>query len=61
MQYLKYRAKNFVFAILGLFIGFLIAQLVYDEPDFSNGIIAVAIGLVIGEVIAFLWWLGREN
>lgn len=61
MQYLKLRAKHYVSVIIGLFIGFSISQIMTGESDFSNAIIIVGVGLVIGEFFVFVKWFRQKN
>jgi hypothetical protein len=61
MKYLKYRMKNYVAIVVGLLMGFLIARLLFERPDYLTGFIAATIGFVIVEFVVFVRWLRRNN
>jgi len=48
-KYLNQRFKYYFFIMLGVLIGFIIRGFVSDKPDYTTGIIAVLLGLTVGE------------
>lgn len=59
--YLKQRFKNYIFVILGVLIGFLISELLFDKPDYTTAFIGVLLGLTIGELFVFMKWLKEKK
>ncbi|WP_313234705.1 hypothetical protein [Sporosarcina ureae] len=53
--------KSYIFVIVGLLIGFLIAGLAMESPDYKTGITVVSIGLLIGELLVFITWQKNKN
>ena len=60
-EYPKKRLKTYIFVILGILIGFIIGTFLWDNPDYTTALIAVILGLTIGEVFVFRKWLKEEN
>lgn len=61
LEYFEKRIKNYIFIIFGLLIGFLVVGLTNEDPDYKAGIIAVSIGLLIGELLVFITWMKNRN
>lgn len=61
MEYFKGRVKSYLSIIVGLLIGFIIAGLTIENPDYKTGIMATSIGLIIGELFVFLTWMKNKN
>lgn len=55
-KYLKKRYKTYGSAVIGLLIGFIVVTFLFDKPDYKSAMIAVLIGLMIGELIVFSRW-----
>ncbi len=55
-NYLKQRYKTYVHVLFGLLIGFIVATLLFDKPDYKSAIFAMALGLIVGESIVFFKW-----
>ncbi|WP_143560732.1 hypothetical protein [Sporosarcina sp. P19] len=53
--------KSYIFVIVELLIGFLIAGLTMESPDYKTGITVVSIGLLIGELLVFITWQKNKN
>lgn len=60
-EYFKGRVKSYIFLIIGLLIGFFIARITIETPDYKAGIIVVSIGLIIGELFIFITWVKNRN
>ncbi|WP_153720733.1 hypothetical protein [Sporosarcina cascadiensis] len=62
-EYFRKRIGSYLFIIIGLLIGFIVSGLTMQQPDYKSGILAVAIGLFIGESLMFLTWMkkGRQT
>ncbi|MBY0099468.1 hypothetical protein [Mesobacillus maritimus] len=61
MQYLKFRAKNYVAIIIGLLIGFTISQVMGEGSGISTAITVIGVGLVIGELFISIRWFRRNH
>lgn len=61
MEYLKKRVKSFITVFIFLLIGFFIAGLIFEKPDYKTAIFAILLGLIIGELVAFMNWRKREK
>ena len=55
-KYLKERYNTYGYVFLGLLIGFIVVTLLFDKPDYKSAIIAMALGLIIGELFVFFKW-----
>ncbi|GKV63914.1 MULTISPECIES: hypothetical protein [unclassified Sporosarcina] len=63
-EYFRSGWRKYPKIFLGFLIGFIIAGLVFENPDYKTGITAAAIGLLIGESLIFIGWLkspGRRS
>lgn len=61
MEYLKKRVKSFISVFIFLLIGFFIAGLIFEKPDYKTAIFAILLGLIIGELVAFMNWRKRRD
>lgn len=60
-KYLKNRYKTYRSVVIGLIIGFIVVTFLFDKPDYKSAMIAVLIGLMIGELIVFSRWLKDQR
>ncbi|MCZ2260909.1 hypothetical protein, partial [Sporosarcina sp. G11-34] len=55
-RYLKKRYKTYVSVVFGLLIGFIVVTFLFDKPDYKSAILAVSVGLIVGELFVFSKW-----
>lgn len=55
--YLKKRYKNYASVAIGLLIGFIVVTILVDKPDYKSAMIAILIGLALGELFVFARWM----
>ncbi|ARK32497.1 hypothetical protein [Halalkalibacter krulwichiae] len=60
MSYFKQRMKQYKTVSISLLIGFIIVTLLFDKPDYPKALLAIVIGLLIGEAFVYLKWR-RKN
>ena len=60
-DYFKQRYKHYLYIIIGLLIGYVISELVIDEPSYIAGSVCVVSGLVIGETFMYIKWSRQKN
>lgn len=59
--YFRQRYKHYLFIIIGVLIGYVISELVIDEPSYIVGIVCAVSGLVIGETFVYIKWFRQKN
>lgn len=59
--YLKERYTSYISIAFGLFIGFVVVTFLYDRTDYTSGVVAILIGLIIGELLFYLRWSKRQK
>ncbi|ARF17823.1 hypothetical protein CSV61_07570 [Sporosarcina sp. P3] len=59
--YLKERYTSYISITFGLLIGFIIVTFLSDKPDYKAGVVAILIGLIIGELLFYLRWSIRQK
>lgn len=55
-KYLKKRYKTYGNVVFGLLIGCIVVTFLFDKLDYKSAIIAVLIGLIVGELFVFSRW-----
>jgi len=60
-RYLKKRYKTYASIAFGLLIGFIVATFLFDKPDYKSAIIAVLLGLIVGESFVFSRWSKEQR
>jgi uncharacterized membrane protein YqgA involved in biofilm formation len=55
-NYLRFRYKSYIIILLGIFIGTILAEILFETPDYIMGITCVLVGLLIGECIMIKKW-----
>ncbi|SEJ79426.1 hypothetical protein SAMN04488127_2822 [Bhargavaea ginsengi] len=53
-MYIKSRIKQLLPVVLAMAATFMAIGLLMEDPDYTTAILAIAIGLVIGEIIHYL-------
>ncbi|ARK20914.1 hypothetical protein SporoP32a_04800 [Sporosarcina ureae] len=60
-MYLKERYKSYISIAVGLLIGFIIVTFLFDQPDYTSGLVAILFGLIIGELLFYSRWSIRQK
>lgn len=60
-RYLKKRYKTYASIAFGLLIGFIVVTFLFDKPDYKSAIIAVLLGLIVGESFVFSRWSKEQR
>lgn len=56
MVYLRERAKNYIFMVIGLLVGFLLVSLIFQNPDYKFSISMLLFIFIIAELVHFIKW-----
>ncbi|KOR80372.1 hypothetical protein AM232_19365 [Bacillus sp. FJAT-21352] len=59
-NYLRFRYKSYIIILLGIFIGTILADILFDNPDYIIGFTCVLVGLLIGECIMIKKWFKKR-
>ncbi|PIC72914.1 hypothetical protein CSV69_14980 [Sporosarcina sp. P26b] len=59
--YLKERYKSYISISIGLLIGFVVVTFLFDQPDYTSGLVAILFGLIIGELLFYSRWSIRQK
>lgn len=55
-EYFKERYKTYCYVIIGVILGFIMANFLFDNPDYTTAIIILVISLVVGELSYVYQW-----
>ncbi len=61
INYLRFRYKSYIIILLGIFIGTILANILFENPDYFMGITCVLVGLLIGECIMIKKWSKKQK
>lgn len=61
MEYLRERAKNYIFMVIGLLVGFLLVSLIFQNPDYKFSISMLLFIFIIAELVHFMKWRKRKK
>lgn len=56
----RFRYKSYIIILLGIFIGTILADILFENPDYFIGITCVLVGLLIGECIMIKKWFKKR-
>ncbi len=59
-NYLRFRYKSYIIILLGIFIGTILADILFENPNYFIGITCVLVGLLIGECIMIKRWFKKR-
>ena len=59
--YLKERYKSYISITFGLLLGFIVVTFLFDRTDYKSGVVAILLGLIIGELLFYSRWSIRQK